>query len=507
MSLIYAMIVARAEAMRYVDRQLRLTADEIRLRYLPYCYVLVNDGTVIISNRDYVPIWLYKKARENQVKWIRAVRPTAFCRQPEDRGEHFYNDGDVGRARDVAPDPDRSRERYETAVLDTLSSRVTAAMRRTLGVGLPPNWDLEDRNNEKEAWERDDEIPLYSTDSFLRLCAMIAPDGLQPVGASPDEILLGTQWDSGPYDDDFIRYWWQTNRSLAVDSIPFWEWVSKLRPTGRRLLYDYFLQDSKDELIRKGPWACCAGIENSTGAIRAIWRELRGKYVAQGGNYDAWYDHPGIDFRNKLTGVMKVCPNCVDASNLTSASGAQKVQVPWKDHTFQCFACRKWICVDHALACAPMMTYSKSDAIIKDQRHCGNVFCEDCINGHVCGRGNPTIKSSGTRQVGTTVTGYFYLIQMIPDIHPRRIKTGYTARQPHSRVIEYCRTGSPTCELLAAWECESREGERAARTALFDGVNGIRHVKGEVYDVDDIPALIQQAARYFRSEPFQDPTT
>jgi len=377
-------------------------------------------------------------------------------------------------------------------------------VRRTLGVGLPPGWDLEDRNNKKNPWERDHEVPLYSSDSFLRLRAMIAPDGMEPVGASPDEILLGTQWDAGPYINDFSRRWWKAHRTLAVNSIPFWEWVANLRPAGKRLVHDYFLQDAKDDLFRRGPWACCIGIENSSGEFRAIWRELRGRYIAQGGNFDAWDGHPGVDFRNRLTGVMKVCPSCTGAPELVSGHGVHRPQIPWKDHAVQCVACGKWICVDHALACEPMMTYSDSNAIVEDRRYCGSAFCEDCINRHVCRRTNQTTNST-SRKAGGAARGCFYLIQMIPDAHPKRIKTGYTSRNPHSRVIEYCRTGNPTCILLAAWECESRGGERAARMDLFDGINGVRHVKGEVYDVDDIPALIRRAVKYFGSEPIQVP--
>lgn len=489
--------------MRYFDRKMRLTPDEVRWRYLPYCYALAGDGTVIISNRDYVPIWIYEKAAGNRGNWIRAVRPTAFCRKTGDRSGHFYNDGDVRRANDAAPDPDRNRERYEAAVLDWLVSHVTASMRRTLGVGLPPSWNCEDRNNKNDAWERDCGIPLQSSDCFLTLRTRIAPDGLDPVGASPDELLLGTKWDAGPYRDDSSRKWWQAHRSLAEDSIPFWEWVAKLNPTGKRLVYDYFVQDTKDILFRHGPWACCTGIENSNGEFRAIWRELRGKYIAQGGNFDAWDSHPGWDFRNKLTGVMKICPKCAGARDLKSGETVPKAQVPWKDHVIQCAACGKWICVDHALACEPMMTYSDDDANFDDQRHCWRAFCEDCIDRHACRRPNQTIKSGVSRQEATAATGYFYLVQMIPDIDPKRIKAGYTARHPHSRVIEYCRTGNPTCKLLAAWECESRGGEREARQALLDGKSGVNHVKGEVYDVHDISALLDRAVKYFGCEPQQ----
>ena len=489
--------------MRYIDRELRLTPREVRLRYLPYCYTLADDGTVILSNRDYVPIWIYEKAGEGGVEWIRAARPTAFCSPRSERSGHFYNDAAVSRASDAAPNPDRSRERYESAVLDRLVSHVTAAMMRRLGVRLPLGWNLEDRNNKAEAWDRDEGIPLQSSNNFSTIRAKVAPEGLEPVGASSDEILLGSKWDAGPYSTDSSRRWWQGHRSLAIGSIPFWEWVAKLKPTGKRLAYDYFLQDTKDLLARHGPWACCAGIENSSGELRAIWRELRGKYVARGGNFDAWDGHPGQDFRNKLTGVMRVCPECAAAPDLELSDEVRGAQVPWRDHVIKCVTCKKWICVDHAFACQPMMTYLDSNANTGRRRYCGGAFCEKCIARHECEYTNLTVKPAVGRQVASAGTGHFYLVQMIPDIDPKRIKTGYTARHPLARAIEYSRTGNPTCELLAAWECESRRGEREARLALLDGISGVRHVKGEVYDVDDIPALIDRAVKYFGCDPFQ----
>lgn len=489
--------------MRYVDREMRLTASEVRLRYLPYCYVLTDDRTGIISNRDYVPIWIYKKAAEGRVEWIRAARPAAFCSSTRKRSGHFYNPDDLRRASNAAPNPGRDRERHQSAVLDRLVSHVNAAMKRSLRIGLPTGWDCEDRNNKEEAWKRDLEVPLRSNDSYFSLRAKIAPDGLEPVGASPDEILLGTKCVPRPERNDFSRRWWQVQRSIAEDSIPYWEWVVTLKPMGKRLIYDYFLQDTKYEFYYNGPWSCCTKIEQADSDFRAIWRELRGKYIAQGGNFDAWYSQPGEDFRNKLTGVMRVCSKCIHASDLAAGNGVHKARVPWKDHAIQCVVCKNWVCVDHALFCGPSMTYRDRDADTERRKYCGRAFCEDCIDGHKCEYFKQGIYLDSSRQLQTEITsqGHFYLLQTIPEIYPKRIKTGYTARHPFARVVEYCRTGNPTCKLIAVWKCESRSGERAAREVLFHGISGVRHVKGEVYDVDDISDLIDRAIKYFGHEP------
>jgi hypothetical protein len=95
--------------------------------------------------------------------------------------------------------------------------------------------------------------------------------------------------------------------------------------------------------------------------------------------------------------------------------------------------------------------------------------------------------------------GFFYIIQLIPEFDPNRVKIGF-ADDVDKRFREH-QTSSPTAKLLASWPCK-----RAWDQAVMDSVTRIdcKLVLNEVYE-GDIQGFIERANDFFRVMP--DPTT
>jgi hypothetical protein len=92
-------------------------------------------------------------------------------------------------------------------------------------------------------------------------------------------------------------------------------------------------------------------------------------------------------------------------------------------------------------------------------------------------------------------TGEFYVIQLVPELDPRRIKLGF-ADDVTARLAQH-RTTAPTVILVRSWPCKrSWEG-----TAIDCLSAGCRLILNEVYECDDLPALIERADRFFALLP------
>ncbi len=95
--------------------------------------------------------------------------------------------------------------------------------------------------------------------------------------------------------------------------------------------------------------------------------------------------------------------------------------------------------------------------------------------------------------------GFFYLIQLIPEFQPNRIKIGF-ADDVNKRFREH-QTSSPTAKLLGSWPCK-----RVWDQAVMDSLTrtGCKLVLNEVYE-GDIQGFKDRADEFFRIMP--DPTT
>jgi DNA-binding MarR family transcriptional regulator len=95
--------------------------------------------------------------------------------------------------------------------------------------------------------------------------------------------------------------------------------------------------------------------------------------------------------------------------------------------------------------------------------------------------------------------GVFYVIQLVPELDPTRIKLGF-AIDMNDRLAQH-RTAAPTASILKTWPCK-RLWEQTVMDSLV--ADGCRHMLNEVYECDDLAALSAKGEELFRLLP--DPT-
>lgn len=92
--------------------------------------------------------------------------------------------------------------------------------------------------------------------------------------------------------------------------------------------------------------------------------------------------------------------------------------------------------------------------------------------------------------------GYFYIIQLIPELNPLRVKLGL-ASDVESRLRAH-RTSAPTAQLVKAWPCRKAWESTAIASITRVGCNLIAN---EVYECDDLRRLISYTDDFFRIMP------
>ena len=94
--------------------------------------------------------------------------------------------------------------------------------------------------------------------------------------------------------------------------------------------------------------------------------------------------------------------------------------------------------------------------------------------------------------------GYFYVIQLVPEALPNRVKIGF-ADNVERRLNEH-RTAAPTAQLLKAWPCK-----RSWDYAVMDSVTreGCKLVLNEVYE-GEVQGFIERAEQFFTVMPNPD---
>ncbi len=92
--------------------------------------------------------------------------------------------------------------------------------------------------------------------------------------------------------------------------------------------------------------------------------------------------------------------------------------------------------------------------------------------------------------------GVFYLIKLVPDLAPNRIKLGY-ASGINNRLASH-RTAAPTAELVKTWPCKLTWEQPA-----IDSVSrvGCKSLSGEAFDCDDVEELIKRCDDFFSIMP------
>lgn len=92
--------------------------------------------------------------------------------------------------------------------------------------------------------------------------------------------------------------------------------------------------------------------------------------------------------------------------------------------------------------------------------------------------------------------GYFYIIQLIPELAPNRVKLGF-ATDVANRLQSH-RTAAPTAQVIKAWHCK-RSWEVAAMASLTR-IESIL-IANEVYECDDLSSLVSRGDTFFSLMP------
>jgi hypothetical protein len=101
--------------------------------------------------------------------------------------------------------------------------------------------------------------------------------------------------------------------------------------------------------------------------------------------------------------------------------------------------------------------------------------------------------------VAISDVGVFYVIQLVPDLDPKRLKLGF-AESLEQRLSQH-RTAAPTARVLHAWPCK-RPWELTAIDALTR--EGCRLILNEVFESDDPDALVRRGDAFFSMLPAPD---
>ena len=109
-------------------------------------------------------------------------------------------------------------------------------------------------------------------------------------------------------------------------------------------------------------------------------------------------------------------------------------------------------------------------------------------------RGAPALGDS-TDETGLQRFGYLYIIQLVPEAIPNRVKVGYTDNLD-TRLREH-QTAAPTAKYLGHWRCK-----RAWDQAAMDCVTreGCHLVMNEVYE-GDVESFVKRAEVFFSIMP------
>ncbi len=98
--------------------------------------------------------------------------------------------------------------------------------------------------------------------------------------------------------------------------------------------------------------------------------------------------------------------------------------------------------------------------------------------------------------VAISDVGVFYVIQLVPDLDPKRLKLGF-AESLDQRLSQH-RTAAPTARVLHAWPCK-RSWELTVMDALT--CKGCRLILNEVFECDEPESLIRRGDALFAILP------
>ena len=133
----------------------------------------------------------------------------------------------------------------------------------------------------------------------------------------------------------------------------------------------------------------------------------------------------------------------------------------------------------------------------KDSRQLVNALSEeDAESIRMLRQGQGFDDFDAKQSVVSNGDGFFYIIQLVPDLDPLRVKLGF-ASCVKARLAAH-RTSAPTAELVEAFPCKLIW----ERTAI-DSITriGCGAISKEVYSCDDLSALVGRATEFFALMP------
>ena len=92
--------------------------------------------------------------------------------------------------------------------------------------------------------------------------------------------------------------------------------------------------------------------------------------------------------------------------------------------------------------------------------------------------------------------GFLYVIQLVPELHPGRLKLGF-AIDVRERVAQH-RTAAPTAAVERTWPCR-RAWELTAINSMTR--KDCRLIANEVFECDDVDALLERGDAFFELMP------
>lgn len=92
--------------------------------------------------------------------------------------------------------------------------------------------------------------------------------------------------------------------------------------------------------------------------------------------------------------------------------------------------------------------------------------------------------------------GEFYIIQLVPELDPLRVKFGFASNA--KLRLQTHQTTAPTCVLLHSWPCK-KTWEQPAIDSITR--NDCKKIGGEVFQVSSLEKTIEKANQFFDIMP------
>lgn len=92
--------------------------------------------------------------------------------------------------------------------------------------------------------------------------------------------------------------------------------------------------------------------------------------------------------------------------------------------------------------------------------------------------------------------GFFYVVQLVPELDPTRVKLGFAA-DLKARLAQH-RTAAPTAKIIRSWRCK-----RSWEKTVIDCLAAVRCslIANEVYKCHDTESLVKKADELFAVLP------